>query len=222
MYIGTMPKIWEVTVIAHRDAVHNAILDAATKLIHAGGLTSVNMSDLARAANISRATLYKYFNDLDAVLGAWHRRIVDSHLASLEEVSQRHHDPALRLRAVLHEYAHLRAHQPIGHEAAELHSNPHMNTPSSQLHALFVGLLREAVDASVVTAQLTVDELATYCEHALSAAADLSSSGAVDRLVELVVETLERGARPNRSVSMPRPDEQQLEVAGADIQHRRS
>jgi AcrR family transcriptional regulator len=39
------------------------------------------MSDIAEATGIGRATLYKYFLDLETILSAWHQRQVEAHLA---------------------------------------------------------------------------------------------------------------------------------------------
>jgi len=39
------------------------ILDAAGELFAARGVSAVEMTDIARAAGCSRATLYRYFED---------------------------------------------------------------------------------------------------------------------------------------------------------------
>ena len=200
-----MPKIWDATISGHREAVQSAILDGAANVIHDRGLSSVSMSDIARAAGISRATLYKYYDDLDAVLEAWHRRVVDSHIASLEAVAHQHSDIASRVHAVLREYAALAAHRPPGPVAAGLHSSPAMEDSSGRLHELFVRLLSEAADVSMVTRRLPSAELATYCEHALSAAAELPSLEAVDRLVELVLASLVPATDSELDVRSPPP-----------------
>ena len=71
--------MWTDTIEAHRAAVRDAALDAAGELIAAHGLTGVTMSRLAATTGIGRATLYKYFPDVDAVLHAWHDRQVEQH-----------------------------------------------------------------------------------------------------------------------------------------------
>ncbi|MGC5172055.1 TetR/AcrR family transcriptional regulator [Microbacterium sp. DT81.1] len=185
-----MPKIWESTVSEHRDAVRNAILDAAGEVTLDGRAGSLNMSDLAKAARISRATLYKYFDGLDAVLQAWHHRMVSAHLASLESVSREHDHPAERLDAVLRQYAILQAKRPTGQIAIDFHNAPHMQVASDELQAVLTRVLTDAADAGAVTRQIPIAELAVYCEHALSAAAELTPGAAIDRLVGLVVTSL--------------------------------
>jgi AcrR family transcriptional regulator len=46
------------------------ILDAAHELVLAVGMRRVNMADLARRADVSRATLYRRFPNVDAVVAA--------------------------------------------------------------------------------------------------------------------------------------------------------
>lgn len=41
MHTGVMPKIWNETITAHRDAVREATLDATALLVHEHGLTTV-------------------------------------------------------------------------------------------------------------------------------------------------------------------------------------
>ena len=76
-----MPKLWTDTVEEHRRAVRDAAMDATARLAAGRGLASVTMSRIAEEAGIGRATLYKYFPDVEAMLIAWHERQVGSHLA---------------------------------------------------------------------------------------------------------------------------------------------
>ena len=82
-----MPKLWTDTVATHREEVRQAVLDAAGELVARDGLWAVSMSRLAEAAGIGRATLYKYFADVEEVLAAWHARQVSAHLADLATVA---------------------------------------------------------------------------------------------------------------------------------------
>ena len=60
-----------------------AILDATAALVAEHGLTGVTMSQIARDTGIGRATLYKYFPDVESILHAWHQRQIDGHLKDL-------------------------------------------------------------------------------------------------------------------------------------------
>jgi AcrR family transcriptional regulator len=69
------------------------------------GLTSVTMSQIAEQAGIARATLYRYFSDVEAIVVAWHERQISRHRHHLAEIRDRAGDPARRLEAVLTAYA---------------------------------------------------------------------------------------------------------------------
>lgn len=59
-------------VSQHRNTAipEEAILDAAYELVLAVGMRRLNMADLARAGGVSRATLYRRFANVDAVVAA--------------------------------------------------------------------------------------------------------------------------------------------------------
>jgi hypothetical protein len=81
-------------------------LDATAALIAEHGL-AVNMSQIAAHVGIGRATLYKYFPDVQAIVAAWHDRQVTAHLDQLTGVAAQHQDPGERLRTVLATYLRL-------------------------------------------------------------------------------------------------------------------
>ena len=80
-YSWVVPRLWDETIEAHRRAVRGATLDTTAALVAEHGLASVTMSQIAAETGIGRATLYKYFPDVDAILVAWHERQVAEHLA---------------------------------------------------------------------------------------------------------------------------------------------
>src|SRR3954467_8651396 len=100
-----MPRLWNETIEAHRRAVRDATLDATAALVAGHGLASVTMSQIAEETGIGRATLYKYFPDVEAILAAWHDRQVTGHLQQLAETREQAGDPSQRLAAVLEAYA---------------------------------------------------------------------------------------------------------------------
>ena len=105
-----MPKLWTETIKAHRREVKDAILDTTAALTVKHGLTSVTMSQVAEETGIGRATLYKYFPDIEAVLFAWHERQVGRHLHELMQLGHQSAEAIDRLKAVLETYA-LTQHQ---------------------------------------------------------------------------------------------------------------
>jgi len=82
-----MPKIWADTIDRHRRQVNDAILDAIAQLIAEQGPLSVGMSAIAQRAGIGRATLYKYFPDVESILVAWHDRDFAGHLRHLQSLA---------------------------------------------------------------------------------------------------------------------------------------
>ena len=96
-----MPKLWNQTIEAHRRDVRAAILDTTAALVARHGLLSVTMSRIAQEAGIGRATLYKYFADVDTILRSWHERQIADHLERLAEVRDGAGDPGRRLESVL-------------------------------------------------------------------------------------------------------------------------
>ena len=182
-----MPKLWTETIAAHRRAVREATLDAAAALVARHGLRAVTMSQIAGEIGVGRATLYKYFPDVDAILVAWHERQVAGHLDSLAEIRDRGGHPRERLEAVLEAYA-LISHEHHGSElAALLHRGEHVARAQRQLADLIQGLLAEAVATGDVRDDVAPDELASYCLHALTAAAGLPSRKAMRRLVAVTL-----------------------------------
>jgi AcrR family transcriptional regulator len=188
-----MPRLWSETIDDHRRQVRAAILDSAADLVGEHGLMGVTMSHVAARAGIGRATLYKYFPDVESVLHAWHERHIADHLARLGEIRDQPGDARQRLVAGLTTYAkvcRLRERHGSQELGALLHSDGRVTSAEHQLSEIFHELLADAVAAGVVRDDISVDELAGYCVHALGAARDLRSDTAVRRLVDLTVAAL--------------------------------
>ena len=190
-----MPRLWSETIDAHRHTVREAILDATAELVDEHGLLSVTMSKIAEKTGIGRATLYKYFPDVEAILHAWHQRQVDGHLRQLAELRDRAGDARERLEAVLHAYARISrgrfSHDhPGARLAALLHQGSHLTQAQQHVHDLIKDLLTEVAQTGDVRDDVAPDELAAYCVHALSAAGGLKSEAAVRRLVTVTIAGL--------------------------------
>nr|WP_274562839.1 TetR/AcrR family transcriptional regulator [Streptomyces spiramyceticus] len=192
-----MPKLWNETIETHRQAVREAILETTWELVAEHGLMSVTMTQIAEKAGIGRATLYKYFPDVEAILAAHHERHVAGHLEQLAELRDQPGDADERLAAVLERYAlisHYRGRHGNDELAALLHRGEHVAHAQQQLIDLFRDLLAEAATSGHLRDDVTPDELARYCLHALGAAGTLPSEAAVRRLVAVTLA----GLRPPR------------------------
>jgi AcrR family transcriptional regulator len=188
-----VPKLWSETIEAHRREVHDAILETTAALVAEHGPRSVTMSQIAEETGIGRATLYKYFPRVEAILFAWHGRQIAGHLAYLADVRDEARDPGTRLEAVLQAYA-LIVHETHGQHDPELAAIVHQGDEVARAQRHLLEMIRDIVAEAAEGGDLRVDvspsELASYCLHALGAARGLSSRAAVRRLVTVTLAGL--------------------------------
>jgi AcrR family transcriptional regulator len=192
-----VPKLWNETIEAHRREVRDAIMDTTAALVAEHGLLSVTMSQIAEETGIGRATLYKYFPDVEAILLAWHDRQITGHLEYLAHVRDQAGGAGDRLEAVLEAYA-LISHESRGHHdtelAAFLHRDQQLAGAQQQVRDMIRDLLTEGARSGDLRDDVVPDELASYCLHALAAASTLPSKAAVRRLIAVTLS----GLRPSR------------------------
>ena len=198
MYPYSVPRLWTDTMDAHRKAVRDATLDATATLVAEEGLASVTMSQIAERTGIGRATLYKYFPDVESILAAWLDRHIARHLDHLAQVRDQADGPAGRLRAVLEAYALITHERPHGTElAVRLHRGDHITEAEQRLRGLIEDLLAEAARSGDVRADIPPGELAGYCLSALAEAGSLPSTAAVRRLVTVTLAGLHSCGGPH-------------------------
>ncbi|WP_067901019.1 TetR/AcrR family transcriptional regulator [Nocardia vaccinii] len=188
-----MPKLWDETIEAHRGQVRDAILDAAASLAFEQGFRAVTMARIAERAGIGRATLYKYFPDVEAILRTWHARQIDAHITELTHVRDGAGTASRRLNAVLSAYAHI-VRQTGGHDrdlVAFLHPDEHIAHARTRLRELIRDLIEQGAAAGEIRTDVTPAELAVYCLHALSAAAELHSGTELTGLVAVTTAGLQ-------------------------------
>jgi AcrR family transcriptional regulator len=191
VYASVVPRLWDDTIQAHRHQVRDAILDTTAALVAEHGLLSVTMSQIAEQTGIGRATLYKYFPDVEAILVAWHERQIAEHLAQLADVRDRARHAGERLKAVLEAYALIVHEHHGGDLAALLHRGPHVVRAHQQLQDFVRDLLTEGTASGEVRDDVAPEELASYCLHAVAAARGLHSKAAVRRLVTVILAGLQ-------------------------------
>ncbi|WP_209313978.1 TetR/AcrR family transcriptional regulator [Blastococcus sp. TF02A_35] len=189
-YAVDVPRLWSETIEEHRQAVRDATLDATATLVAEHGLASVTMSQIAEATGIGRATLYRHFSDVEAILGAWHERQIDLHLERLAEVGNQPGSVGQRLAAALETYAHLSAHSHGADMGAVLHRAEHVVQARHRLRDFLRDLIAEGVAAGELRADIPAEELATFCLHALGGAREMPSQEGVRRLVAVTVNGL--------------------------------
>jgi AcrR family transcriptional regulator len=188
-----VPKLWNETIKEHRRDVRRSILETTVRLMEEHGLLSVTMSKVAEESGIGRATLYKYFPDVEAILRAWHEQQIEDHLGHLAAVRDRAEGARERLARVLEAYA-LISHDSRGHRdselAALLHRDENVVLAERRLRGMVEDLMTQAAKKHEVRGDVPPRELTDYSLHALTAASKLPSKAAVLRLVEVTLAGL--------------------------------
>jgi AcrR family transcriptional regulator len=185
-----VPRLWNETIEAHRSAVREATLDTTAALVAEQGLASVTMSLIAERTGIGRATLYKYFPDVESILVAWHERQIKTHLAHLFHVHDETGDIGKRLAAVLEAYALMQHEHPVHELASFLHRGEHVARAEQHLTEFLKSLLAEGAATGRLRGDVAPGELANYCLYALAGARELPSKAAVHRLVQVTLTAL--------------------------------
>jgi len=191
--LSSVPKLWSDTIEAHRRTVRDATLDTAAALVAERGLHAVTMTEIAERTGIGRATLYKYFPDVQSILFAWHERELAAHLQQLTEARDQASTPAERLRVVLETFAFIQFDLRDVHAtelAGIVHRGEHVARTERQLRELIVDLMGENALAGEIRRDVPDEELATYCITALTAASKFRSRAAVRRLVAVTLDGL--------------------------------
>ena len=185
-----MPKLWTDTIEAHRREVRDAILQTTAGLVAERGLLGVTMSQIAEETGIGRATLYKYFPDVEAILLAWHDQQLAAHLDHLNAVRDQPAGAGERLEAVLEAFAMITRHARGPHDRGFdelLHRDARLERAHRQVHQMIRDLIAAAAKAGEVRSDVPPDELASYCISALTAPSPHGSKAAVGRLVSVTM-----------------------------------
>jgi AcrR family transcriptional regulator len=189
-----MPRLWNETIESHRHEVRQAIIDATAELVEEHGLMSVTMSRIAEQSGIGRATLYKYFSDIESILFSWHHHQISHHLGQLGEIRDKGGGSAWqRLERVLEGFAFISYESRRRHDAdlaALLHRDRRVSDAEDELRKMVEELLADAASTGEVRGDVGFDELAVYCLHSLAAAGSMSSKAAVQRLVKVTLSGL--------------------------------
>jgi AcrR family transcriptional regulator len=190
-----MPKLWTSTIEAHRAAVRDAVLDAVAKTIGEHGIGSVTMTGVAEASGIGRATLYKYFPDVEAILLAWHERQVALHLQQLAAARDGAAGPLAQLVPVLETFAQLATGE---HEEVMgfLHRAEHVARADHHVLRFVADIIEAGAAAGELRSDIPTVELARF---SIQAVRGTGSARAARQRVRLTVDALRRSAQEARS-----------------------
>ena len=95
-----------------RNARRESILDAAQELIASGGYHGLRMDAVAEAVELSKGTLYLYFENKDALCAAVATRLIDVCLACLQDAIAEAQTGLDAVRALLLAYAEFAEEHP--------------------------------------------------------------------------------------------------------------
>jgi len=185
--------LWEQSIDGHRRAVRDAITQAAWQLAEENGPLALTMSQVAKAAGIGRATLYKYFTDVESILITHHAQHVEGHLQALEKLRTGSGPVGSQLVAAVRAYASIcfhRGRHGSTDVSALVHRGPEVADAERRLRRVFVELIDEAAADGVVRTDVGAEELAEYCLHSLPAAGQATDVDQVRRLVRVVLDGL--------------------------------
>ena len=182
-----MPKLWTDTIEAHRSSVAEAIMDKTAELAAAEGLHALTMARIAEETGIGRATLYKYFRDIEEILVSWHQREVTGHLDALSKIRGEAPSPIAALEAALLFYAGSARRSHDHALGALLHGMPHLRHAQDHLRRVVSGLIAEAIAAKELSTDASPDELARFALAAIAAGTTSGSKPAVQRLVKMIL-----------------------------------
>lgn len=105
-----MADMWQQARLDHRAHQSEAIAATALSLILDRGVSALTMAAIARAADISRQTLYRYYADIDAVLVGI-AELIASHDDHLEAHVLQQADPSAQLDVIIRTLAQAGGHR---------------------------------------------------------------------------------------------------------------
>ncbi len=98
-----MPRISAATVAEHRAAQHAALLEAAGRLVRAGGGEPLTLARVAREAGMSRTSVYDYVPSVDELVAELALVELPAWTARLGRAVARARTPRTRLAAYVRE-----------------------------------------------------------------------------------------------------------------------
>ena len=98
-----MPSVTGGSIAAHRRITSERIFAAFSTLLYEQGYDAITLADVAKAAGMSRTTMYNYFPDKDALVVAFTDREASRYLVDLESTLAVIENPVDRLRTFIAE-----------------------------------------------------------------------------------------------------------------------
>ncbi|MGB3306935.1 MAG: TetR/AcrR family transcriptional regulator [Thermomicrobiales bacterium] len=194
---------WLALIADHKQKQAMQIGQAAAELALKDGLSSVSMSALARAAGVSRATLYNYVPDVATAIRLYLRAQGEAFMAYVTSVIAGEKGAEAKLRRYIREQVAYVA-SPEHRAAAALMDaglGRLSDTPSTherQAPSLLQEILSEGIETGVFSNHVGAEALALivdrmlYSAHALVTTKNISEPSARGALTSLVLDGIRR------------------------------
>ncbi|MGE0457512.1 MAG: TetR/AcrR family transcriptional regulator [Bauldia sp.] len=163
-------------------------MDRAVAIATTEGIHALTMARIAQEAGIGRATLYKYFKDVEDILASWHRRQIAAHLYELELVRARYASPIEGLREVLLSYTNRGNREHDARLGRLLHAMPHIHEAQQHLLDFVTGIVAAAIEAGELDRSVSARLRAHFALGAIEAG--LSSRAQAQLLVDMIMRGL--------------------------------
>ncbi len=185
--MGDVASTWDDTVTEHRDRRRQSIIDATMSLVAERGMADVSMAEVAKAAGIGRATLYRYFPGVEEIVAERVLGTVRTHHATLESAIAEQDDPIDAISAAL--LILLEFFATDGHRTESARVNPDQFSPEvgravhdafAQLHGLLTRLVVDAQRAGSLRADVDAEFSAQLLYQMLSVGRSAVVQGRLD------------------------------------------
>jgi TetR/AcrR family fatty acid metabolism transcriptional regulator len=124
-----------------------SILEGALKVFGEKGFEATTISDICKAANISDATLYEYFNSKEDVLFSISEIYTGRELQRMKEISHFIHGAKERMRVIIQAYLEFYENNPLYTSVALLNLKGNRNFLKSSAYQVVREASRTVVDA---------------------------------------------------------------------------
>jgi AcrR family transcriptional regulator len=171
------------------------IMTATVELVNEQGLTAVAMSHVAERSGITRATLYKYFPDVRAILDAYQEQQVTANLAALVAARDEGNSPRERLERMLEAFSLMVYHQHTAELVVFLNSSERAGRGYAQFGKMLREVISEGARSGTFRKDVPAAELASFCTSALNAAMHVGSVAAARRLAHVAVSAVCAGEK---------------------------